>query len=418
MLKLRGFPVLALLLALFTSTASADPFTPQDHPDTPEPVIIVIVQTRSGEKHVVFFKTDLCRNRYYDPQIGRFLSMDPLGMIDGPNMYNFCGGDPVNRIDPMGTDDDEVPIPYKGGSTNPDVPQYPPVGKWRLEYRPAAQGTTGWDRFVFRTFGKLNSAVGSKYGDDLYTLGARGIWVWLPVDNLAYAYNEERKELVESTGKTSYGILLGGVLSMPKSGLGYKSGTTQRETIVERNSQKALDRGPSQTSEQAEVLRLRAQREQQVNEELNRQPLKISEATQFKESVEFTPSTARTYKVFQRNDIDWEQVRTAGPEAFIGKTNAEAARAGYRPQLGDGSFVTLHHSQQNAQGPWFEASTRYHNISTANEAPLHPYKGQQHPDHPLGKGSGSLREDFQKTESPEYWKWREKNRGAKKPGEE
>ncbi|MCK6472428.1 MAG: hypothetical protein L6R28_11850 [Planctomycetes bacterium] len=44
------------------------------------------------------------RNRFYDPSIGRFISQDPLGMVDGPNMYNFCGGDPVNRSDPMGTD--------------------------------------------------------------------------------------------------------------------------------------------------------------------------------------------------------------------------------------------------------------------------------------------------------------------------
>jgi hypothetical protein len=32
------------------------------------------------------------------------LSSDPLGMVDGPNTYGFCGGDPVNRSDPMGTD--------------------------------------------------------------------------------------------------------------------------------------------------------------------------------------------------------------------------------------------------------------------------------------------------------------------------
>lgn len=29
-------------------------------------------------------------------------------MVDGPNMYNFCGGDPVNRSDPMGTSFSDV----------------------------------------------------------------------------------------------------------------------------------------------------------------------------------------------------------------------------------------------------------------------------------------------------------------------
>lgn len=130
----------------------------------------------------------------------------------------------------------------------------------------------------------------------------------------------------------------------------------------------------------------------------------------FPTAADFTPSTGRTYKVFQRGDIDWDMVRTAGDKRFIGKSNAEAANAGLPPQLGDGSFATLHHSQQSARGPWFEASTRYHNIGTAKKPPLHPYRGAQNPDFPLGRGPGSLREEFQTIESPEYWQWRELNR--------
>ncbi len=134
-----------------------------------------------------------------------------------------------------------------------------------------------------------------------------------------------------------------------------------------------------------------------------------SEVGVFNKGVEFTPSTGITYKVFQRLDINWNQIRTAGPREFIGETNAEAARAGLRPQLPDGSFVTIHHSQQSAIGPWFEASTRYHNILNAQEPPLHPFKGKQNPYYPLGKGPGSLRDQFQTIESPEYWKWRVEN---------
>ena len=44
------------------------------------------------------------RFRFYDPGSGRLLSRDPLGFAAGPNVYIFCGGDPVNRTDPMGTD--------------------------------------------------------------------------------------------------------------------------------------------------------------------------------------------------------------------------------------------------------------------------------------------------------------------------
>jgi RHS repeat-associated protein len=41
--------------------------------------------------------------RYYDPALGRFLSMDPQ-LIPGAslNYYTYCDGDPVNRVDPTG----------------------------------------------------------------------------------------------------------------------------------------------------------------------------------------------------------------------------------------------------------------------------------------------------------------------------
>jgi len=40
--------------------------------------------------------------RYYSPLLGRFYTPDPLGMVDGVNLYLYCGGDPVNFIDPWG----------------------------------------------------------------------------------------------------------------------------------------------------------------------------------------------------------------------------------------------------------------------------------------------------------------------------
>jgi len=42
--------------------------------------------------------------RYYDPAIGRFITEDPLGMIDGPNMYLYASNDPVNLVDLWGLD--------------------------------------------------------------------------------------------------------------------------------------------------------------------------------------------------------------------------------------------------------------------------------------------------------------------------
>jgi RHS repeat-associated protein len=42
------------------------------------------------------------RARYYDPVLGVFLSMDPIGTKDDPNLYMYVGLDPVNKTDPTG----------------------------------------------------------------------------------------------------------------------------------------------------------------------------------------------------------------------------------------------------------------------------------------------------------------------------
>ena len=40
--------------------------------------------------------------RYYDYELGRFLTRDPLGYPDGPNNTLYCNNNPVNKFDPLG----------------------------------------------------------------------------------------------------------------------------------------------------------------------------------------------------------------------------------------------------------------------------------------------------------------------------
>ncbi len=47
------------------------------------------------------------QSRYYDPQTGRFISMDDISYlepetINGLNLYAYCGNNPVMRVDPNG----------------------------------------------------------------------------------------------------------------------------------------------------------------------------------------------------------------------------------------------------------------------------------------------------------------------------
>ena len=50
--------------------------------------------TESG-LHYNYFRT-------YDPELGRYLTSDPIGLVGGMNTYTYVENDPVNYIDPLG----------------------------------------------------------------------------------------------------------------------------------------------------------------------------------------------------------------------------------------------------------------------------------------------------------------------------
>jgi len=59
------------------------------------------------------------QNRWYDPNTGRFVSEDPIGIAGGLNAYVFVGDDPVNGSDPSG---------LFGGCGGPAGPCFPGHG--------------------------------------------------------------------------------------------------------------------------------------------------------------------------------------------------------------------------------------------------------------------------------------------------
>ena len=41
-------------------------------------------------------------HRFYDPETGRYLTSDPIGLKGGANAYGYVGGDPFGAVDPWG----------------------------------------------------------------------------------------------------------------------------------------------------------------------------------------------------------------------------------------------------------------------------------------------------------------------------
>lgn len=57
--------------------------------------------------------------RQYNPETGRWMTEDPIGLAGGENLYAYCGNDPVNAVDPMGLspdcdDADDIIASYSG----------------------------------------------------------------------------------------------------------------------------------------------------------------------------------------------------------------------------------------------------------------------------------------------------------------
>ncbi len=73
------------------------------------------------------------RARYYDPEVGRFLTEDPLGFRAGISFYAYVLNNPINANDPTGLDADvtvsgnnvqiELPISYSGSGATSKITQ-------------------------------------------------------------------------------------------------------------------------------------------------------------------------------------------------------------------------------------------------------------------------------------------------------
>jgi hypothetical protein len=79
----------------------------------------------------------------YHPTLSRWLSRDPLGYIDGPNLYGYCGNRPGGATDPMGMEA-YSPIPMVTDGRHYHIPGTAKLPVPASATEPSRSGDTGW----------------------------------------------------------------------------------------------------------------------------------------------------------------------------------------------------------------------------------------------------------------------------------
>ena len=78
---------------------------------TPDPFYQELSQLNPFRYRGYYYDTETglyyLKTRYYDPEVGRFISMDDISYLDpeninGLNLYAYCGNNPVMKVDPSG----------------------------------------------------------------------------------------------------------------------------------------------------------------------------------------------------------------------------------------------------------------------------------------------------------------------------
>lgn len=83
---------------------------------------------------------DLAVNRTYDPDLGRWLSRDPIEEWAGTNLFCYVLNDPTHWIDPLGLSNDTYVPDNSGKHGGPHIDRYNPAGQNVGRYRPDGSG--------------------------------------------------------------------------------------------------------------------------------------------------------------------------------------------------------------------------------------------------------------------------------------
>jgi len=172
------------------------------------------------------------RARYYDPEVGRFISEDPIGFGGGDvNLYAYCIGNPINRIDPDGLWTLQFGIGFNAGgvfgatkSGGVIVGRNSKTGKWQFGLYATggagAQGGAGASATVDVTWSS-NDNISNVAGLSTTAGGSATI----PVLGVGVSTGYEKNTPLSGNANSSNTFSLGIGVGMPYEGHGFASST-------------------------------------------------------------------------------------------------------------------------------------------------------------------------------------------------
>jgi RHS repeat-associated protein len=177
-----------------------------------------------------------CHARYYDPKMGKFLSVDPIleqylqgkpngGVYSSENMnlYMYVGNNPVKYIDPNGTDKKTIEKIVKEIDVTLNM-------LWSKSFQPAGDAVEEWGGIVIQSYDKKSYSVGYSRTD--HNSGS----VSIPPENNSYSVGSIISTIHTHPYSSAEGGFTGATFS--SGDILYMSGKNIDISIVEAGSQR------------------------------------------------------------------------------------------------------------------------------------------------------------------------------------
>jgi RHS repeat-associated protein len=155
-------------------------------------------------------------NRDYDPQLGRYVQSDPIGLNGGINTYSYVGGNPLSYSDPSGRCPWCVFGAIIGGGTNVAAQYYANGGSFN--------NFDGWSFAIAVASGAIGGGAGSAIFNATKNLawnaaGGAAVGYWT-----SYGGTALHNKLTSSCDDPAKAAAWGGVAGFAGGGLGAWAG--------------------------------------------------------------------------------------------------------------------------------------------------------------------------------------------------